>query len=144
MPHGAFGKAGMDTVRVLVIDDDPFVLRMLSRMLSDFNCAIATASSGTEGIDRYRQSPADLVVTDVAIPISEGLETIRTLRGLEPALPILAISGGGWLVAGAELLDLASRAGATEVLAKPFSVEQLRDAVSYCLLAAKAPDRTSV
>lgn len=129
----------MGPVRVLAIDDDPFVLRMLSRMLSDFNCAITTASNGADGIHRYRQSPADLVVTDVAIPISEGLETIRRLRGLAPALPILAISGGGWLVAGAELLDLASRAGATEVLAKPFSAEQLRDAVSYCLLAIKTP-----
>src|SRR5579864_8927757 len=121
----------MRTVRVLVIDDDPFVLRMLSRMLADFNCAITTANNGLEGINRYRQSPQDLVVTDVAIPVSEGLETIRTLRGLEPALPILAISGGGWLVAGSDLLDLARQAGATEVLAKPFSTGQLRDAITH-------------
>jgi CheY-like chemotaxis protein len=124
-------------VRILIIDDDLFILRMADRMLAGFNCMITSACSGPKGIERYRQSPHDLVITDVAIPVLRGLETIRALRALKPSLPILAISGGSWLFAGSDLLDLARQAGATETLAKPFTAKQLRDAISCCMLAAQ-------
>jgi CheY-like chemotaxis protein len=125
----------MPLVRVLAIDDDPFILRMIGRMLVDFNCAVTTACSGPEGIDRLRQSSFDLVISDVAMPVSQGVKTIRAMRALQPSLPILAISGGGWLIAGSDLLDLAREIGATESLAKPFTTEQLRSAVSSCIPA---------
>ena len=123
-------------LRVLVIDDDPFVLRMIDRMLDGLDCIVTSAGNGSEGIERYRQGSHDLVIADVAIPVSEGLETIRTLRRLARSLPILAMSGGGWLLGGSDLLDLARCAGANETLAKPFTTEQLRSAVSCCILAA--------
>jgi CheY-like chemotaxis protein len=124
-------------VHILVIDDDPFILRMIDRMLTGNDRTITAAHSGPEGMESYRRSPSDLVITDVAMPASAGLETIRGLRALGPSLPILAISGGGWLVAGSDLLDLACQAGATAALAKPFTTDQLRDAVSLCLQLVK-------
>ena len=125
----------MSPVRILVIDDDPFVLRMTTRMLSGFDCVTTTARSGPEGIERFRRSLPDVVITDVAMPVPQGLEAIRTMREIAPALPILAISGGGWLTNCSDLLDMARRAGATDSLAKPFTIEQLRTAVSCCLIA---------
>ena len=122
--------------RILVIDDDPLILRMTARMLTDLNYTISTACSGPEGIECFRQSMHDLVITDVAMPVPQGLETIRKLRDLKLSLPILAISGGGWLTICPDLLDMARQAGATQTLAKPFTTEQLRNAVSSCMLAA--------
>lgn len=133
----------MPPIRILVIDDDPFILRMTTRMLSGFGCVAATAASGPEGVEHCRRSLPDLVITDVAMPVPQGLETIRTIRALAPSLPVLAVSGGGWLTNCADLLAMALQAGATDVLAKPFTIEQLRGAVSYCLIAqgSAAPQR---
>src|SRR5713226_8250952 len=113
-------------VHILAIDDDLFILRMIERMLVGPDRTVTSAHSAPEGMDNYRRAPCDLIITDVAMPASAGLEAIRALRALGPSLPILAISGGGWLVGGSDLLQMARQAGATAALAKPFTTEQLR------------------
>jgi CheY-like chemotaxis protein len=129
-------------IRVLVIDDDPFILRMIDRMLASPEYVLTLAQSGPEGFEAYRQGLHDIVITDVAMPVHQGLQMIGELRALEPSLPILVISGGGWLFNGAELLTIASQAGATEILGKPFTSQQLTDAISHCVLSAKQRART--
>src|ERR1700722_10448288 len=97
-------------LRILVIDDDPFILRMVDRMLGRQDCGITLARSGPEGIGFYHRIRHDLVISDMAMPVSQGLETIRELRTHYPSLPILAISGGGWLADGPDLLEMARHA----------------------------------
>jgi DNA-binding response OmpR family regulator len=118
--------------RVLVIDDDPQIRKAIERMLDAPEYAVSLVANGAEGVDCFRRVRHDLVITDVLMPVQEGVETIRELRLLAPSLPILAISGG-WQFAGADLLDVVRRLGATEVLGKPFRVAQLRAAVARCL-----------
>lgn len=69
------------------------------------------------------------MITDLVMPGKEGLETILELRQFEPALKIIAISGGGWTGSGV-YLEMARRLGATKTLAKPFRVEEILKLVS--------------
>lgn len=120
-------------LRILVIDDDLLMLRMMLRMLSSHDCQVTTATSGPEGIGYFNQFAFDIIITDVAIPVSQGLETIRSARALKPSLPILATSGGGWLVNSSDLLDIAREAGATATIEKPFTAADLWSAVRSCI-----------
>ena len=81
--------------RILIIDDEPHILLMLKKMLERAGYEIDIASDGLEGLNLYRKSPADLVITDIIMPEKEGLETIREMRRFNSELKIVAMSGGG-------------------------------------------------
>ncbi|MDY6987588.1 MAG: response regulator [Thermodesulfobacteriota bacterium] len=114
--------------RILVVDDDVQIREMLRQLLERAGYEVAEAPDGRQGIRLYRQEPADLVITDIIMPEKEGLETIRELRRDFPDVKILAISGGGRVLAD-EYLRLAKQFGAERTLAKPFDQKELLEAV---------------
>jgi CheY-like chemotaxis protein len=77
------------------------------------------------------QSP-DLVITDIFMPEGDGFEMLNELRGREPKVPVIAMSGGG-VQDGLDVLAIAGRLGATKVLYKPFARRQLLDAIAEAL-----------
>jgi CheY-like chemotaxis protein len=126
-------------IRLLVIDDDPVIRRMIKRVLSARDCAVFEAENGLLGVECYRSLGHDLVITDLLMEVQEGVKTIIELRALTPSLPILAISGG-WQHRGGDLLTLAHQLGATKTLSKPFTANEMRAAVSRCLRASSSKD----
>ncbi|HZK89400.1 MAG TPA: response regulator [Stellaceae bacterium] len=122
----------MPVIRVLMIDDDPVVRRTIARMLAPPDYEMTLAQDGLVGIEHYRQMGCDVVITDMIMPVKEGIETILELRVIAPSLPILAISVGRQS-GSADLLKLSHRLGATEILPKPFTASQLRAAIDKCL-----------
>jgi CheY-like chemotaxis protein len=66
--------------RILVIDDDAAVIRLLKRILIDAGHIVQGAPDGKSGLSSYRQQPMDLVITDIVMPDMEGLELITQLR----------------------------------------------------------------
>src|ERR1700680_1216734 len=112
--------------KILLIDDDPQLRRLLSRVLKGAGHTVREAKDGREGIELFHRTRPALVITDIVMPDTEGIETIRELRREAPALPILAISGGGNL---SLYLRLADELGATTTLAKPFGNDELLSAV---------------
>jgi CheY-like chemotaxis protein len=111
----------------LVIDDEPGVRRLVHRILEPDVCRVLEAASGEEGL-RFIQagSPAiDIVLTDLVMPSLDGWDVIDTPARYRPDLPVLAISA----YAGLDQRTLVERLG-TQVLAKPFEVEQLQRMVS--------------
>jgi CheY-like chemotaxis protein len=129
-------------IRLLVIDDDPVIRRVIKRILTDPECAVFEAENGLQGVECYRSLGHDLVITGLLMEVQEGVKTIIELRALTPSLPILAISGG-WQHRGADLLSLAHQLGATETLSKPFTPNELRAAVGRCLRASSGDDMAS-
>src|SRR5262245_31388188 len=78
---------------VLIIDDDPQMRRLISRMLVRAGHAACEAVNGREAITTFRRLLPALVITDIVMPDMEGIETIRQLREVSPTTPILAMSG---------------------------------------------------
>lgn len=110
--------------RVLVIDDDAVVRDVLTRMLEHAGYDVTQSGDGTAGVKTFSSAPADVVVTDMNMPEMDGLEVIRALRAIDPAVPIVAISGGG-LFSKQMLLASASTLGADEVISKPFDLQEI-------------------
>jgi CheY-like chemotaxis protein len=118
----------------LVIDDEMLVRATIEAILRGRGHSVAVANNGREGLKRLQESSFDLIITDLIMPDTEGIETIQAIRK-EPKPPrILAISGGGRGQVG-DFLDIAVQLGADYSLRKPFSPDELMDAVDRAMAA---------
>jgi DNA-binding response OmpR family regulator len=106
--------------KILIIDDDPHMRRMLERALTGAGYEVIEAKDGGEGLKAFAQHSPTLVVTDIVMPNHEGLETIRELRRCAPLLPVIAISGSDLGAKASLYLDFAGKLGASSMLRKPF------------------------
>jgi two-component system KDP operon response regulator KdpE len=106
--------------RVLVVDDEPQILRALSINLRARGYEMLTAATGTEALDVAARGRPDLVILDLGLPDIDGVEVIRGLRGWSRA-PIVVLSGRTDSTDKVEALD----AGADDYLTKPFGVDEL-------------------
>lgn len=113
--------------RILVIDDDPLLRRMLTEILQRAGHTVVLAADGLEGAQLYRADPADVVLCDIVMQHS-GLALIRILRQQYPECRIIAISG-----AEPRRLAYARASGATDTLSKPFLPGQLVQTVATVL-----------
>lgn len=119
---------------VLVIDDDDMVRTMLLRSLARGGHEAVGARDGLEGVARFRETPCDVVITDIFMPNQEGLATIMELRRTFPHIRIIAISGGG-ARASLDVLPVAEALGACRTLRKPFTPQEVLDVVRDVLEA---------
>ena len=115
---------------ILVIDDDPDVRGLIRAFLEPDGHAIAEAGNGEQGLRHHSQNPAEIIICDIFMPETDGLQVIRTLA--KSGVRIIAISGG-MQFDNADFLNLARKLGAVQVLYKPFEQQQLRTAVATAL-----------
>jgi two-component system, OmpR family, KDP operon response regulator KdpE len=106
--------------RVLVVDDEPQILRALRINLRVRDYDVHVAASGTEALEIAGRYPPDLVILDLGLPDLDGVEVIHGLRGWSKA-PIIVLSGRADSSDKVEALD----AGADDYITKPFGVEEL-------------------
>jgi CheY-like chemotaxis protein len=118
--------------KILIIDDEPHILLMLKKMLERLGYETDLAANGNEGLGLFRKEPSDLVITDILMPEKEGLETIREMRRMQPELKIIAMSGGG-KVSADNYLEIARIFGASRILEKPFTQQEMVSAVQELL-----------
>jgi DNA-binding response OmpR family regulator len=111
--------------RILVIEDEEDIRGLYSRVLKYAGHDVIEAPDGKLGVEIYRENPADLVITDIIMPEKEGIEVIIELRRDFPDVKIIAVSGGGQLMASTTCLRLAKGLGAVRTLAKPFNQQEL-------------------
>ena len=106
---------------VLVVDDDPSILRMLTRTLAAEGFVVAVASDGGGALTALERSMVDVIVLDVSMPGLDGLAVCRRLRAKGIDVPVLL------LTARDEVADRVSglEAGADDYLVKPFATEEL-------------------
>ena len=116
--------------RILVIDDDPDTREMLAQTLKPAGYEVILAADGREGVERYRASRADLVITDLYMPNQDGSETIRELRSCSPEVAIIAMSG---TTNTGTMLSIAQNVSAVGILPKPFVADELIAAVARAL-----------
>jgi len=119
---------------ILIIDDDPIIRAYLRAVLEgEDGHRLQEAQNGDEGIQLYRKHPFDLVITDILMPVKDGVELILEMTESFSNVRIIAMSGGGRGLDATFNLDMAKDFGAMRVLTKPFSAEDLRSAVADLL-----------
>jgi two-component system, OmpR family, KDP operon response regulator KdpE len=106
--------------RVLVVDDEPQILRALRINLRVRHYDVYTAATGAQALEEAAAHPPDLVILDLGLPDMDGVEVIGGLRGWTAA-PIIVLSGRADSTDKVEALD----AGADDYVTKPFGVEEL-------------------
>ena len=117
--------------RILVIDDDALLRRVIRVALEAAGYEVIEAGDGDAALHVYREQGADLLLVDLFIPEPDGLEVIRTVRAEAPGAKIIAMSGGGSLKL--DLLAAAAAFGASRTLWKPFVPDVLLAAVRELL-----------
>ncbi len=113
---------------ILLIDDDKQILSMLKYAFERDGYKVTTAINGKEGIKLYKETHADVIITDIVMPEMEGLAVIRKLHKENKNIKIIALSGGGF-VNPEEYLKLATQFGAKYAFTKPANFEELLNVV---------------
>jgi len=121
-----------DMANILVIDDDPWVLKFFVQILTDAGHTVYQAENGHTGLELYREKLPDLLITDMIMPDKDGLSTIMDLDREFPDARIIAISGGG-VIESERYLALAKTIGALVTLEKPVDRKDFLAAVDKAL-----------
>ncbi|WP_419781996.1 response regulator transcription factor [Maridesulfovibrio sp.] len=105
---------------ILIVDDDPKMLKLLEHYLRNEEVTTLTATDGEQGLALFGENSIDLVIIDIFMPNMDGIQTILEIKQKQNESKILVISGGGEFT-GLEYLKQAKALGAKEALVKPFS-----------------------
>jgi CheY-like chemotaxis protein len=119
----------MDRVRVLVVDDNADLRSALKELLEHLGYEVQTARDGAAALASHRERAVAIVITDIFMPGTEGMETIARFKRGWPAVRVIAMSGGGE-VAKSSYLQAALHIGADATLRKPFTLQTLRTALT--------------
>jgi DNA-binding NtrC family response regulator len=115
---------------VLLVDDDPGILRYMQTLLEVENWEVRTATNGLEALQRLQQQPApDVVLLDMMMPGIDGLETLERMRDAHPRLRVIMLS----CISDTPKVVQAMRLGAQDYLTKPVNEAELLEALSCCL-----------
>ncbi|MFO8164269.1 MAG: response regulator [Thermodesulfobacteriota bacterium] len=126
----------MEKNKVLVIDDEQVVLDSVSKILSNENYEVDVTLSGREGLTWAIQKTFDIVLTDIRMPDIGGMRVLRDIRRAKPYLPVVMITGYASIQSSVQAMKL----GAADYIEKPFTPDELIDAVASALdIAATKP-----
>lgn len=113
--------------RILVVDDEEQVRKMLRKMLEREGYEVVEAADGNEAINRHSEQSFDLIITDIIMPGKEGIETIIEIKNNDPEAQFIVVSGSCWYGSDVEF-DMAKILGA-KILRKPFEREALLNVI---------------
>ncbi len=119
----------MPREEILVVDDEPNILKVIEDILTDEGYRVRTAHSGEEALAEVKRSSPDLVILDIWLPGMDGLQTLDVLKGTLPETPVLMISGHGNI----ETAVRAIKMGAYDFIEKPPTIERTLLAVRHAL-----------
>jgi CheY-like chemotaxis protein len=117
---------------ILLVDDNEDARVTVARILEMSGYHVTQAANARAASALLKEQAPDLVITDIFMPEGDGFEMLNELRSREPNIPVIAISGGG-TQQGLDVLAIAGRLGAKNVLYKPFARRQLLDAIAAAL-----------
>ena len=106
---------------ILVVDDEPNYLIVLSELLQDEGFEVLTAQSGEQALKHVREVDLDLIITDMQMPGMDGIVLLKTVKSLNRDLPVIMITAYGEV----EKAVMAMQAGAYTYLTKPFNNQEL-------------------
>ncbi len=108
--------------QILIVEDDEVVRDYLVEILADFGYESVTAIDGDDGLKKFREYEFSMVLTDVRMPIMDGLSMLKKMRAEDPGIPIIVITGYPTVDSAVESLV----AGADYYLVKPINIDDLK------------------
>src|SRR3954462_7247097 len=115
---------------ILIVDDEPTMLRYLRTLLEVEGYRVETATNGAEAMQRLQQTPTpELLLLDVLMPVMDGLQTLEQVRQLHPQLKVVMLS----CVSDTRKVVHAIRLGAQDYLTKPFQKADLDAVIEQCI-----------
>src|ERR1700736_856489 len=136
MPTGTEPTArGDEKGRVLVVDDEPQITRVLRTVLTSQGYEVRTAAEGEAALANFREWRPELVITDLYMPHMDGVELCKRIRAMS-TVPIIVLSVKGEERTKVEALD----SGADDYVTKPFGIDELLARVRAALRRAPAED----
>jgi len=126
-------------IEILVVDDDPFIAKVLSGYLNKDNGFVPTfTDNGCKALDILKEKEFDVILTDIIMPTTNGIELIEAFRKFNKRTPIVAMSGGDFKNKADEMIDFAHYF-ANKTLQKPFTKEELIKCLEH-VLKMRIPD----
>ncbi len=122
----------MEPRAILVVDDETSITELVGRALRKKGHQVTTVSDGEQATRMVMRQRFDLVMTDLLMPDKDGIQVITEVRRKYPEIRLLAMSGGGHITQD-QYLKIAKGLGAHAILEKPFTIEQLYEAVDKVL-----------
>ena len=114
---------------ILEVDDDPYFLHVLARILKTADLQVCCAADAREGLRILHDHPIDVVISDMRMPECDGLHFVQQLRAMDNEVPVIILTAYDELDTYLEAL----KAGANEYLYKPVETEDLLRTVRTCL-----------
>ncbi|MEK7369567.1 MAG: response regulator [Planctomycetota bacterium] len=110
---------------ILVVDDDPEIVTLLSKILLSEGYNVMDAQNGLEALRKVKKGGIDLVILDLIMPEMGGIEVLKRLGDIAPKLPVIVLTGHGDLQTAREAMML----GAYEYITKPFDADFVKAVV---------------
>ena len=126
----------MEHAKILVVDDESAILRLLREALTQWGYQVTAASSGAEALQALRGDMFDAVISDIRMPDRNGYEVYAASRRCCPGIPVILMTGFGY--DPHHSIVRASQEGLQSVLFKPFEVERMLDEIRKAILAAES------
>jgi CheY-like chemotaxis protein len=120
--------------RVLLVDDEPVFLDSMSKVLRARGFEVGAVGGGVEALEELRFHPYDVVILDLKMPGMDGIAVLERIRKMEPAPPVILLSGHAELSKATE----AMKRGAVDYILKPARVDKLCERIQASL------ERTSI
>ena len=114
---------------VLVVDDSEFMRRVIRNILEEGKHRVVEAKNADEAVRIYREQGADVITMDIVMPETDGIETVKRLRGVDPKVKIIMISALGHQRTVMRALE----AGALDFIMKPFTSDDVLESVNAVL-----------
>ncbi|MFL5813546.1 MAG: response regulator [Bdellovibrionia bacterium] len=116
--------------RIMIVEDEPLLRDTLEQLLQFSGFTVFTAGNGKEALDKLAQNDVDLVLSDIKMPVMDGVELLRHIRVSRPGLKVIFFSAFAD-ISHAEALQM----GALDLLSKPVRIESLIETIRSNLSA---------
>ncbi|MBF0126879.1 MAG: response regulator [Magnetococcales bacterium] len=126
---------------ILIVDDEPKLRLLLHRILQEAGYSLAVAANGVEAMAMCRKEQPKLVISDIFMPDMDGIELLENLRESCLGQKVIAMSGGSTHLAADFLHEIATMFGAAGFLVKPFSKQEVLEAVECAIGRGKGTGR---
>ena len=128
------GRGNTQMARILVIDDDETIRYLLRAGLEHAGHEVVEAENGYEGLQHYQAAPTAVVITDIQMPVMDGIQLLMELQRIAPLAKVIALSGGRLYLERARALN------AQRTFEKPFLLSAVLDAVQELATAPVSPE----